>query len=220
MYRTWLVTFSTSFSSREGIKCGRSDESMVLGRLFIWFHVLQINWEERTSFYLSYLWSKDLWNKSLWCKYFKWVQTLYATLKGLQILTLVEPGVRTFETEEVYIENISGAKQFLCKQCVHHIAPKGFFVWALVYSLWWWGRCREYGPPEWKLPGSHRSDPATSSQTPSPIYFVRTTTPAVPDKKVSELRVRNQLSGFGLVGSLLRDWVSYAVRNGACVVTN
>ena len=42
----------------------------------------------------------------------------------------------------------------------------------------------------------------------------------MPDRKVSELRVRNQLSGFGLVGSLLRDWVSYAVRNGACVVTN
>ena len=36
----------------------------------------------------------------------------------------------------------------------------------------------------------------------------------------SELRVKNQLSGFGLVGSLLRDWVSYVVRNGACVVTN
>ena len=49
---------------------------------------------------------------------------------------------------------------------------------------------------------------------------MRTTTPAVPDKKVSELRVRKQLLGFGLVGSLLRDWVSYAVRNGACVVTN
>ena len=79
--------------------------------------------------------------------------------------------------------NISGAKQFLCNQCVQHTAPKGFFVWALVYSLWWWGRCREYGPPEWKLPGSHRSDPATSSQTPSPIYFVRTTTPAVPDRR-------------------------------------
>ena len=28
-----------------------------------------------------------------------------------------------------------------------------------------------------------RSDPATSSQTPSPIYFVRTTTPAVPDRR-------------------------------------
>ena len=32
--------------------------------------------------------------------------------------------------------------------------------------------------------------------------------------------MKNQLSGFGLVGSLLRDWVSYVVRNGACVVTN
>ena len=32
--------------------------------------------------------------------------------------------------------------------------------------------------------------------------------------------MRNQLSGFGLVGSLLRDWVSYVVRNCACVGTN
>ena len=36
----------------------------------------------------------------------------------------------------------------------------------------------------------------------------------------SELRVKNQLSGFGLVGLALRNWVWYAVSNSACVGTN
>ena len=32
--------------------------------------------------------------------------------------------------------------------------------------------------------------------------------------------MKNQLSGFGLVGLALRNWVWYAVRNSACVGTN
>lgn len=97
--------------------------------------------------------------------------------------------------------NTSCAKQFFCKQCVHHIAPKGFFVWALVYSLWWWAGAESTDPwSENYLGPTDQTRPLVRRHPPRSISCVQQH--QLCQTEDSELRVKNQLSGFGLVGSL------------------